>query len=160
MHKHTLKAPSKVEAAFDSFLKPVLAGLEFEEIRLKDCIHPEFLFRKGRIWFSLSWDYRDQYLDVCLGHLFWFRDVMPRVVVIGDFEHWDKSVTWDSVRSEVEFQTVFGRIGESLPEAFSNLESQYPIIFEDFRKSRGQNIKIDDYIGKEISVDGLKQYRA
>jgi hypothetical protein len=155
-----MRTSNAIEIAFENFLMPVLAKMEFEEIKLKDCMRPEFLFRRDRIWFSLSWDWKDRYLDVCLGHLFWFRDVMPRVVVIGDYPHWDASVTWDAIGSESDFETVFEKIRDSLPDAVSRAEGEYSTLFDEFRKSRGKNIAINDYIGEEANIDALKKYRA
>jgi hypothetical protein len=155
-----MKTRNAAEVAFDRLLRPMLAKLQFEEVRLKDCMRPEFLFRKSRIWFSLSWDWRDQYLDVCLGRLFWFRDVMPRVVVIGDFSYWNPSVTWDSIRSESDFEVVFTRIQVSLPGAVARVEDEYARLLDDFRKSRGERISVDDYIGEEAAIGALEKYRA
>src|SRR5688572_5177379 len=123
-------------------------------------MRPEYLFRKDRTWFSLSWDWRDQYLDVCLGRLFWFRDVMPRVVVIGDFSYWEPSVTWDSIRSHGDFEVVFARIEASLAGSVARVEEEYARLLDVFRRSRGERLSIDDYIGKEATIDALEKYRA
>jgi hypothetical protein len=155
-----MKTRNAAEVAFDHFLRPTLAGLQFEEVRLKDCMRPEFLFRKSRIWFSLSWDWRDQYLDVCLGRLFWFRDVMPRVVVIGDFSYWEPSVTWDAIRAESDLEVVFTRVKVSLPGAVARVEGEYARLLSEFRRSRSERVSIDDYIGEEVVTDALEKYRA
>lgn len=155
-----MKKRNAAQMAFDRLVRPTLAKLHFEEVRLKDCMRPEFLFRKDRVWFSLSWDWRDQYLDVRLGRLVWFRDVMPRVVVIGDFSYWDQSVTWDSIRAESDFDVVFGRVQVALPDAVARLEEEYGRLLADFRRSRDQRVNIDDYVGEEVTVDALEKYRA
>ncbi len=85
---------------------------------------------------------------------------MPRVVVIGDFSYWDAAITWDAIRAESDFETVLARIRDALPSAVSRVESEYPNLFDEFRKSRGKNIEIDDYIGKEADIDALRKYRA
>ncbi len=155
-----MKKPAQYEIAFDNLLRPILANLKFEEVRLKDCMRPDLLFGSGRIWFSLSWDWRDQYLDVCLGRLFWFKDVMPRVVVIGDFSYWNSFITWDAINAESSFETVFTKIADSLPTAVSRVESEYPNLVDRYKKSRNKTIRIDDYIGIEADIDALKKYRA
>lgn len=66
-------------------LEPKLKALGFHRVVLKGCIHPEVLFNRGRLWFGSSWDYRDRHLELELGHLFWFKDVMPRVIVLGGY---------------------------------------------------------------------------
>lgn len=62
--------------------------LGFKEVILKDCMCPEVLYNKGSLWFSASWDYRDRYLELDLGHLYWFKDVMSRVIVLGDYQNY------------------------------------------------------------------------
>lgn len=69
----------------DSSLAPKMESLGFVRIHLKDCMRPEVLFRKGDLWFGTSWDYRDQYLELNIGGLYWLKDVMPRVVVLGEY---------------------------------------------------------------------------
>ncbi len=73
-------------------LQPKLKQLGFKEIKLKDCMRPEVLYNKERIWFGSSWDYRDQYLDLSLGHLYWFKDVMPRVIVLGNYKSYTNKI--------------------------------------------------------------------
>jgi hypothetical protein len=157
-----MKLSDAFSTSFEEVLQPVLVDLGFVEVKLKDCMRPEYLFRNGRIWFSLSWDCRDQYFDASLGHLFWFRDVMPRVVVIGDFHHWDRTVRWNSIRSEADIQKIFAGIKEALPRAVDQLEIEYPRIFEDFRASRSgaPDINIAEYIGEEVQLGALEKYQA
>lgn len=155
-----MSALNAAENAFRLLLAPTLAELHFEELKLEGCMHPEFLFRRDRICFSLSWDWRDRYLDVCLGRLFWFRDVMPRIVVIGDFSYWDSEVTWNAIGSKSDFDTVFARIRDSIPAAVDCVEVEYPNVLESFRKSRNIPTKIDEYLGKEVELADLEHYMA
>jgi hypothetical protein len=155
-----MKTDSTAADAFEKLLRPTLERLEFREVALKDCMRPEFLFRRDRSWFALSWDWKDQYLDVSLGRAFWFRDVMPRIVVIGDYSHWDSAVTWDAIRSDSDFQVVYGRIRDSLPDAVSRLEAEFPSLLSEFKMTRGHRVQIDEYIGQEATIDSLEKYRA
>jgi hypothetical protein len=154
-----MKTDSIAAAAFEKILRPTLERLEFREITLKDCMRPEYLFHRDRSWFALSWDWKDQYLEVCLGRLFWFRDVMPRVVVIGDYSHWDGAITWSAIRSGSDFEAVYGRIGSSLPNAVSRVEAEFPGLLSEFKRTRDR-VPMDDYIGQEATLDSLKKYRA
>ena len=70
---------------FEKRLLPKMESLGFERIYLRDCMWPEVLLRKGDLWFGTSWDYRDQYLELNIGGLYWLKDVMPRVVVLGEY---------------------------------------------------------------------------
>jgi len=150
------------EGKFISILEPVLNDLGFVKIALTGCIHPEFLFNKERLWFSLSWDWRDRYLDVCLGHLFWFKDVMDRVVVIGDYSNYESQITPSAI-DKIGCETkVLELIACSLEEAIGLYEEEYKKILQDFRVSRSRRggINIDEYIGKEVNIDDLQKFRA
>ena len=149
------------EKEFNTILKPVLVKLRFVEIKLKNCMCPEFLFNKDRLWFSMSWDWRDRYLEVSLGHLFWFRDVMKRVVVIGDYSNYKKEITWNAI-DKMGSEKVLQIIAGSLDDAIALYSKDYKSIYQDFRISRAKanRINIDDYIGKEAYIEELQKYRA
>lgn len=155
-----MKTDKATTDAFDKLLRPALEGLEFRDVLLKNCMHPEFLFRRGRTWFALSWDWRDRYLEVSLGHLFWFKDVMPRVVVIGDYSHWESTVMWDSIQSAADFEIVFGKISRSLPVAVSRLDAELPSILSEYKKARDRTTRIEDFIGPEATVESLEEFSA
>src|ERR1043165_1457149 len=70
---------------FDIIMKPKLVAHGFRKVVLKGCIKDEELWRRDRLWFGASCDWRDRYFEARLGHLYWFRDFMPRVVVVGDY---------------------------------------------------------------------------
>ena len=48
-------------------------------------MRPELLYRKGRLWFATSYDWRDGVLEIDLGALHKFMDVMPRFIVHGRY---------------------------------------------------------------------------
>jgi hypothetical protein len=155
-----MEISENIEISFQQFVTPVLNKLGFSRVLLRDCMHPEHLFQSDRIWFSVSWDWRDQYLDVCLGRLFWFRDVMPRVVIIGDYSHWNRTVTWNSIRKHSDCSQVFHEIGNSLPDALARFEAEYADVFAKFIESRDSRVPIADYVGKEVHVSDLKKFLA
>ena len=150
------------EGKFKSILAPVLKDLGFTKVSLKDCMHPAFLFNKGRLWFSLSWDWRDRYLDVSLGHLFWFKDVMFRVVVIGDYSNYESQITTNAIDKIGSETKVLEMIAATLKNAINIYENEYEKIYQDFRISRSRRggINIDEYIGKELKMDDLKKYKS
>ena len=76
---------SEYQKIVDRVLLPKLLKLGFREVVLKDCMRSEVLLRKDDLWLGTSWDYRDGYLNLDLGPLYWFADVMPRVVVVGEY---------------------------------------------------------------------------
>jgi len=150
------------EKNFRRIVEPYLKELGFNKVTLKNCMHPQFLFNKERLWFSLSWDFRDSYLDVNLGHLFWFRDVMERVEVIGDYSNYESQITPSAIGQIGSDQKVFKIIVQSLKNAIIKYENNYDEIFQNFRISRSQRsgINIDQYIGKEVSINDLKDFFA
>ena len=120
---------------------------------------PEYLYKKNDLWFSLSWDWRDRYLEVSLDRLHWFKDVMPRVVVIGDFASYNSKIQWNSFDKENE-EIVLKRIADSLEESIEKYKIYYPKIYENFLISRGKRkgLNIDEYIGKEVEDKELDKF--
>jgi hypothetical protein len=86
-----------LDQKFNTILKPKLEESGFTRVNLKGCMCPEYLYNNGRLWFDLSWDWRDRYLEVGLGHLHWFKDVMERVVVVGDYSCYMNQITYDAI---------------------------------------------------------------
>ncbi|MCP4020562.1 MAG: hypothetical protein GY729_01860 [Desulfobacteraceae bacterium] len=155
-------AKNTFEDKFKTILEPVLRNLGFAKVVLNDCMRPQFLFNKERLWFSLSWDWRDRYLDVSLGHLFWFKDVMERVVVIGDYSNYEDQITPNAIDKIGSDTKVLNLIANSLGDATSQYEEEYEKIFQDFRVSRSRRggINIDEYIGEEVTIKDLKRFEA
>lgn len=139
-----------------------LKELGFEQLKLKGCMCPKYLFYKESIWFSLSWDWRDQYLDVSLGKLFWFKDVMERVVVIGDYSSYDRKITWDAMNKLGSDIAIFEAIASSLGNALAIYDESYKKIFKSYLVSRSKRngINISEYIGKEAMLNDLSKFKA
>jgi len=143
-------------------VQPKLKELGFKRVKLDRCMCPEFLYRNDRLWFSLSWDWRDRYFEVSLGRLHWFKDVMERFVVIGDYENFDNRITpsaIDNLGGEAETLKI---IASSLENAVSQCETDYERILQDYRVSRSgrKGINIDNYIGPEATDDDLRKFAA
>lgn len=155
-------AQNTFEDKFKIILEPVLKDLGFVKVVLNGCMRPQFLFNKERLWFSLSWDWRDRYLDVSLGHLFWFKDVMERVVVIGDYSNYENQITPNAIDKIGSDTKVLNLISSSLSDAISQHEAEYEKVFQDFRVSRSRRggINIDEYIGEEVTIKDLKRFEA
>lgn len=119
------------EGKFRTILEPALSDLDFAKVALKGCMCPEILFNKERLWFSLSWDWRDRYLDICLGHLFWFNDVMDRVVVIGDYSNYESQITPNAIDKIGDDKKVLKLIADSIEDAIRLYENEYEKVFQD-----------------------------
>jgi hypothetical protein len=126
---------------------------------------PEYLYNNGRLWFDLSWDWRDRYLEVGLGHLHWFKDVMERVVVVGDYSCYMNQITYDAIDRVGSETKVLEIISSSLEDSISLYEKVYDSIFQDFRASRGKrnemmNILVKKYPGmnyRDLKTDKRMQ---
>ncbi|MHC4930188.1 MAG: hypothetical protein ACYTFU_11080 [Planctomycetota bacterium] len=149
-----------LDQKFNTILKPKLEESGFTRVNLKGCMCPEYLYNNGRLWFDLSWDWTDRYLEVGLGHLHWFKDVMERVVVVGDYSCYMNQITYDAIDRVGSETKVLEIISSSLEDSISLYEKVYDSIFQDFRASRGKRneINIDEYIGKEVSRDELQRF--
>ena len=67
-----------------SIVRPIVEPHGFRPVARKaGWLAPTVLLESGNRWFSAEWDWRDQYLQVDLGRLYLFDDVMPRVIVHG-----------------------------------------------------------------------------
>lgn len=79
-----MKSDDVFQQEVQRILIPKLLSLGFERIKIKDhWFYPTFLYEHNDIWFGASWDWRDNYLEVDLGRLFFFKDVLPSVIIIG-----------------------------------------------------------------------------
>lgn len=147
---------------FRKILIPILKDLGFNRVELKGCMCPEYLFNNGTVWFSLSWDWRDQYLDISLGKLFWFKDVMKRVVVIGDYSNYEGTITHSAMATLGSDVAIFETVALSLKDALQTYNEKYVEIYHDFRVSRSKRggINIDDYIGSEVELFELQKFKA
>jgi len=150
------------EENFKEILEPVLIELDFEQIKLQGCMCPEYLFTNESIWFSLSWDWRDRYLDVSLGKLYWFKDVMERIVVIGDYSSYERRITTSAMDCLENENEVFTIIASTLKNALQTYNEKYDDIYENYRVSRGRRsgINIDEYIGNEVKLSELHKFKA
>ncbi len=102
------------------------------------------------------------YLDVSLGRLHWFRDVMPRVAVIGDYSNFDSGIIPSSINGQEDIRPVFETVAKTLEAAIETCERDYETVFEDFRvsRSRSRNLNIDKFIGLEVKDSELTEYIA
>ena len=139
----------------DRHLKPKLLSLGFVAIKLRGCMWPSTLFRRDRLWFGASWDWRDRHLEVDLGHLHWFKDVMPRVTVLGHYSNYTKAVDeLDPSRNDYLDQVTM-TIADTIDGAIALYNEQYDqlkladletgyVYVEAFKKHLGAEVKIDD----------------
>src|SRR5690606_15473516 len=130
--------------------QPKLFSLGFERIKKKEhWICPKFLYEHNDIWFGTSWDWRDCYLEIDLGKLFFFKDVLPRAIIIGTINIDDISAREVKQFDDYEkyFQETFTKVVASLDEKIRLFDVQYPDAFE-------QRTRIDENSSKKE-----KQYR-
>jgi hypothetical protein len=149
------------EDTFEQIMKPTLVRHGFERVMLDSCMRPEELWRRGRLWFSTSLDLRDQYLDVCLGHLYWFHDVMPRVIILGEFSSYANFDPFKKYRADGLVDTL-----SSVRDAFDHALEVYRTRYEDILQARLHPKKskyVKEYVtalGQEVQDSELEKYIA
>jgi hypothetical protein len=108
---------SQYQSLIDRVLLATLTELNFRPVKLRDSISYEVLFRKDDLWFGTSWDLRDRYLDLDFGHLYWMKDVMPRVIITGHYSSFcDDVKRLDESRSDY-LDVVVATVAASLADA-------------------------------------------
>lgn len=140
-----MKSDDIFEQEVKRILQPKLFSLGFERIKIKDnWIYPRFLYEHSDIWFGTSWDWRDNYLDVDLGRLFFFKDVLPRVIIIGTINIDDILVGNLITIEDYEkyFQEMFAKVADSLDKKIKMFDAQYSQAF-------ARKTKIDKKSSKE-----------
>ena len=154
------------EATFGRSVKPVLLGLGFREVRPPDgWIAPAKLLECDKRWFGASWDSREKYLEVALGGLFEFRDVLPRAIVRGHYHH-----NADCLDENVQdfLTNHLTRVGQEIPKALDQFEKRLASaleadrvpsegatrklrrVFADYVVRIGDPITLEEWIGSQV----------
>ena len=145
--------PSIYRKAIDRVLGGKLHEHGFKEVRLRDCMSYEALFRKGDLWFGTSWDYRDQHIDVNLGHLYWIKDVMPRVIVAGHYSSFCSEITRLDPNRTDYLEVVATTVADSLESALQGYRER-PALAET------KLVKLRPYIIGRVTDAQLAQHEA
>jgi hypothetical protein len=152
---------SRLTDAFRQTLKPTLETHGFSRVELESCIHPEELWRRDRLWLGASFDWRDQYFEIALGHLYWFRDVMPRVIVLGEYSSYASFDPYERFKSDGLGKTLRA-VSESFANSLKVYDTRYPEILQarlqpknskyakEFVLNLGEEVK-DEELGKHFA---------
>jgi hypothetical protein len=148
--------------ALDRTLKPKLESLGFKEVSFRTCIQPEFLFNRAELWFGASFDPKDRYLSVDLGRLFWFKDVMRRVIVLGDYGDYCPSIKSISLHNDECFPALASEIRDTLGEAIFIYKDRYDEILAARKNPKALKYRREFFmnLGKEVSVDDVARFAA
>ena len=150
---------SEYNITINKVLKPTLIDFGFEEVRLKDCMKPEVLYRRKNLWFGTSWDWRDRYLEVNLGHLHWFKDVMPRVIVLGDYSSYSNEIKKIEESDKNYLEKVADVVANTIHDAITVYTDKYEQIkFKFLENNTEYSAVFMGHLGKEISDAELKNY--
>ncbi len=151
---------SEYHKIIDKYLKPTLIEHGFEKVTLKNCIKEEVLYRKNKLWFGTSWDWRDQYLDLELGHLYWFKDVMPRLIVVGEYSSYSNEVQKISKSDENYLVNVAKAIARTLPAAIMVYEERYEKILSAQLNKRSKYTGVFlEHLGNEVKDGDLSEFK-
>jgi hypothetical protein len=160
VNSDVMSRKSKFHQALSRTLKPKLESFGFKEVVLKDCIQPEFLFNRDELWFGASFDYRDRYLSLELGRLYWFQDVMPRVIVLGDYGDYCPAIKSISLDNEEAFTALASAIRDTLAEAIKIYNDRYDEILAARRNPKTLKYRREFFmhLGNEVSVDDVTRF--
>jgi len=146
---------------FARILQPTLTHAGFHRVELTSCIHYEELWRKERLWFGASFDWRDQYLEISLGHLYWFHDAMPRVIVLGDYRSYCNFDPYAKALKDGVVNTL-NAIRDSFDHALEVYESHYNDMLQG--RLRPKNLKYAKEflggLGEEVKEQELENFYA
>ena len=138
--------------AFHNILEPVLAGYEFRRILPPHgWMAPSQLFESQNRWFGASWDRRDRYLEVSLGTLFRYRDVMPRVIIQGPYSHHVDCRDEDIAQF---MATQLAHVAASLPSAVESFHAQIDESVRAMRTSVGATAKSRRILAEHLARVG------
>ena len=152
---------SEYHQIIDRVLKPKLVQLGFEEVKLKDCMKPEVLYRKNNLWFSTSWDWRDRYLDIDLGHLHWFKDVMPRFIVLGDYSSYSNEINKLKESDNDYLENVAKTISNTIESAITTYNEKYEQIVSSYLEKRNKYSAVfKNHLGSEVRDEELSKHKA
>jgi len=152
-------------AAVVEIVLPVLEPHGFQRIEEPDgWITPGVLFESRNRWFGASWDWRDKYLDACLGRLFLFRDVLPRVIVRGPLSVCETNTGEDDAAF---VRNVLGRIAGRLPEVLEHFDELYPASIGLAESTASPNKAVrkaarefSRFLGAEVTLERWRQLAA
>ena len=151
---------SEYQRIIDRVLIPKLVRLGFEKVNLKDCITPEVLYRNKDLWFSTSWDWRDRYLEIDLGHLHWFKDVMPWFIVLGDYSSYCDEINKLKKSDEDYLENVAKTIANTIEAAIKyNKKNEHNVVSYLLKRNKYSTV-FKKHLGNEVRDEELSKYKA
>jgi len=146
---------------FFDILQPALESRHFNKVGLESCIFYEELWRNGRLWFGASFDIRDQYLEVSLGHLYWFCDVMPRVIILCDYSSYCGCKPERELRLH-GLQAAFFSVRDSFDTALRSYHEHFDDILESQLQNKHGRYSKEFFaaLGQEVNDTDLQKYMA
>ena len=144
---------------FDAIFKPTLIGLGFKKVLLKGCMTYDVLYQKGNLWIGSSWDFRDQYLEFSLGHMYSFKDVIPRFIILGDYSDYCGLLT-DLQPYTSNYRAKYLELAfDNLMESLAIYENDYSGIKDKYINSRRKyNPEYKHLLGKPVTSKVLAAF--
>lgn len=113
-------------------INPIITMLNGKRIeKIDGVLIPEYLFSfPNNIWLSFDLDKRDNYFDVKLGGLFYFDDVMPRIIVLESIEYYFEginelkigNINYNFCHQSFEINEIFDLLKKYLPKIIENYQ--------------------------------------
>ena len=144
----------------DRKLKPKLLELGFKEIDLNSCMSPEVLYNNGQLWFGASWDFRDLYLEINLGHLYWFKDVMPRVIILGNYSSYYGKISSLPTNGLDDLNKIVELVNRTIESSIKIYKERYDQILNKYLQPKKTKYTKEFllHLDKEVSKDELAKY--
>jgi hypothetical protein len=112
------------------------------------------------LWFGASWDWRDQYLEINLGHLYWFKDVMPRVIILGNYSSYHGEVSKHPTKSLDDLEAIIQIVENTIDNSIEKYGMYYESILSKHLQPEKSKYAKDFilHLGNEVSKDELSKY--
>lgn len=144
------------EEQFNIIVHPIIDNLGGKRLILKKgWMQPHFIYKfPNNVWFDCSYDWRDRYFQADLGRLFLFRDVMPRAVVLEDYDYYliaaykEKIlISSDTIQRANCLDVALKIVADTLPSVIKNYQNLSLIAMDQIQKREN---KLKDYLIKEL----------
>lgn len=151
---------SKWQMEADATLSPRFDELGFVPVSLTGCMCPAVLFNKSRLWFGASWNIRQRRFDISLGHLFWFDDVMPRVIVLGSYGRYCPGIDAISLETDECLNEVASFVASTIEDAIKLYSDNYDMILGDAKNPTKLKYAKEFFmhLGKEVTAAELTRF--
>ena len=148
------------EGKFAQILEPVLRSIGGTKRKLPTgWIQPYYMYQlDGGLWFQCSYDWRDRYFSADIGKAYLFKDVLPRIIIKGNYDDLLSAGTKEGIvkaspmRKKDDLNLKLELIAQTLPLIIKNYDLLFSLASVELEKELD---RIRPYIIREIEADEL-----